>query len=506
MAYKNKNNKNTNKSKFNKDSKDKLNRKKDPKQQGKSSDNVTQKSYYPDYSQNLSLISRLRAGKPGSIVKVRHFEVGAVDVGTIDYLKSHITSAINTLATQRGYQSSVDFSVVEDYVDKLIELEITAATFVRTQNLVNLQDILGNPVGKAFCTISQDYITNPDQFFNASAFLINATYKKEAFSESISNHTYSTEFVSPMSKLLTTPHLHAQIAAYFGVIHQDIEGDDDSVYDVLWNNYTSTTFAELKTSIAALKSVILTYPDLELILKSIGFSTFEEIGEEFTRDRLQQSVLIRNDGFFKAMLYNSKVDVELVRGSASTPAQVVYTTNYSYPDTFLNNVSSLDNILDPQVSGISEINKIAYTNLKMFSTGMVFRSYNSISKNVYGTVNMISVKPISAISRWTFDGRLFGAAGGVGTGKLNHNYLINLFSTFRDSDMIIPDDGTRHAALTYEAASGPDPAFISIEISTISPTSSNLLETGNRLTISDALDAQLYLDNRKVFLLYGTVE
>lgn len=503
MAYKkNSNNKKSNNN--NKDYKNKLKEKKDFKQQGKKSDKVDQQPYYPDYSQNLSLISRLRAGKPGSIVKVRHFEVGAVDVGTLDYLKSHITSAINTLATQRGYQSTVDFSTVEDYVDKLIDLEIAAATFLRTQNLVKIEDVLGTPVGEAFYTVSRDYISNPDGFYSSTAFNVGATYKKAAFAESVTNHAYSTEFVSPMSKLLTTPHLHSQIASYFGVVHADMESDDDSVFNVLWNEDTPLTFAELKTLIGNVKAVIVTYPDLELILRSLGFSSFEEIGEEFQRDRIQQSMTIRNDGFFEAMLHNSKVNIEILRTSAELPAEVVYTTNSSYPDTFLNDVSSTSTILDPQASGISTINKIAYVALKMFSTGMVYRNYNVISRQTDGSIFRGFFKTFNAIEKWCFDESVIGSPYGQHTGKIDNIYLNNLFTRFKDIDMMIPDDGTQEAVLTA-TMENPQLYVIDIEIKETAETYAGN-ESGNRLSVSDALDATLYLDNRKIFLLYGTVE
>lgn len=504
MAYKNNKN-NKRKSNINKDSKTLLNNKKDVKQE-KISGDVSQKSYYPDYSQNLSLISRLRTGQPGSIVKVRHFEVGAVDVGNLDYLKSQITSSINTLATQRGYQSTVTFSTVEDYVDKLINLEIAAATFVRTQNLVKVEDILGNSVGEAFYTISKDYFTDPNRFYNTNAFAVDAVNLKAAFAEAVSNHAYSTEFVSPMSKLLTTQHLHSQILAYFGVVHADIESNDDSVYNVLWNQHPAVTFAALKSLISNIKSVILSYPDLELILRSIGFSSFEEIGEEFQRDRIQQSMTIRNDGFFNAMLHNSKVDIEIVRASESTPAALVYTTNNTYPDTFLNDVSSTLTVMDPAATGVSAINKIAYTTLKMFSTGMVYRNFNIMAKSSLDAINMLVLKPFTAITRWRLAPEVMHATGGFNTGKVSAQFLNNLFTDFRDNDIRIPDNETQEAYLQFNAASSPDPAFISLTVREVPESVKALNEGGNRLTVSDALDATLYLDNRKVFLLYGTVE
>lgn len=504
MAYKNKNKtKTNNKSKVDKDPKDKSMKKGKPRQGAKSPDKVDQKSYYPDYAQNLSLISRLRAGRSGTIVKVRHFEVGAVDVGTIDYLKSHITSAINTLATQRGYQSTVDFSVIEDYVDKLINLEIAAATFVRTQNLVKIEDILGNQVGEAFYKLSRDYMVDPDKFYISSHFEVASAKNKAVFAEAVTNHAYSTDFVSPMSKLLTTPHLHAQILAYFGVVHLDVQSDDDSVFNILWNEDTPISFAELKTLIDQVRTVILNYPDLELILRSIGFSSFEEIGEEFPRDRIQQSMTIRNDGFFNAMLHNSKVNIELIRITESSPASLVYVTNHSYPDTFLNDVSSIATVMDPTATGVSSVNKADYIALKMFATGMVYRNFNIVYKKTDGSIAKTYMKPIAAIDRWSAVPDTLGSPNGSGTGKINSGFISNLFNMYRDRDLMIPDDGTRFASLRHAAASGPDPASVYVVLET---KSQGVLEQGNRLSVSDALDASLYLDNRKMFLLYGTVE
>lgn len=461
---------------------------------------------YPDKLANFNVISRLKTSSLGSILKVRHFMVEATDLGDLSYSKSMINSAINAFVTQRGYTSTVTYDVVQEYVNWVITLEMTAAAFVRTQNCVLLEDITGRKVGKAFYSPQAPGIsTNAEMLFTG----ITGTAVPR-FNDSLSNHIYSTAFVSPMMKILTTPQLHSIIPGLFKGVFQSNQLDDDAVFDVYWpDGLLSHNYTALLAQIAWAKSLLLLHPDLELILRSIGFQTFEELGEEFQRDRYQQSIIINKDGTSEAMLLNSKVRIPFLQNSEQVNASYAI-TNGSYPDTFIHDLSSDSCLLDVG-AGIRTLNKVSYMMLKLFSTGIRFDSVYMMSLYLNAGIKTevsLSIMPLFIAFRQYYfdDASLIEAGGGPGTGKLSTVFLKNLFSIIPARVGIgLPVDNTEFLSFKKGLNDISNTPEVTVSYGKIENTN-GIYDIGNNVSVSDALDAQLYLNNRQVFVVFGIVE
>lgn len=452
-------------------------------------------------------VARLKTNKFGMFYKVGHFEVDESSLGNYDYLKPRIESLINKFIIERGITTTTTtYGVVIAHLDLIMEAISAAMVFVRTQNLLQVRDLTGKTLPSAFYNVHDigSQIVSAEQFY--SSYAVSSSNR---FNDSITNHAFQTDFISPLGEIMATPHLVAKLAELFMPIHRSKLSEDDEIFHVFWPN-SATTYTALKALLSNIAAAYVTYPDLKLILEQLGLKQMKDIGlDHFKRDATQQTILVREDGLSDIIIANSKYKIPFKEYSDSGVVSFLEMHN-SYPSTFYKDVFNHRSLIGKQESDVlMSIGVPQYLTAKIFSGGLFFLGTRSVSQYTTGGTNVtetaVTVAPIlNGLIGKSIGATAINSGGAAGTGVVNEYWIDHVFGQAVHRGIHIPCAGNEF----IQFSKGVNGA-ITPEVRTqgfYSSTTNLNYSVGNKLSTYDMLDASFYLDNRKLFLFFNITQ
>lgn len=462
----------------------------------------SEKVIVPDLrASQISGVSRLKTNKFGIFYKIAHFEVDDQGIGSMNILENQITTTINRFSTERGYTSTVDFAIIQAHLKKVFSVLAGTAALLRVQNALKYRSATGEILPSGFYTIP-----SPGTYDSAERLYTGITVSATGsrFNDSITNHSWTTDLVSPMLNVYATQHMIDTVIGVFSSIHRSTSMRDEEMFHAFWPKNT-ISYSDLKSDISGVLQDYVDYPDLELILNLLGLKPIANLNFDLNRDAAQQTIFVRTDGYSDMMLANSQWFIAYNEYTTSVAPSNIK-ANEGYPATFLSLPGSDATILDPQELSIRSIPKETYLSLKLFNDGIrylglfVQGKYTTGGSNVTIFERFILPFALPGI-RKTFGSTTIAGAGGAGTGVLDATWLGHLNSA-DIADAGLPWDGFNYLEVTKGTNSLSDPE-LRLRTLSLAQTSANY-SVGSKMTTFDLVDAQFYLDNRMVYLVNGS--
>lgn len=399
----------------------------------------------PVTGDTLLLIPTQLTTNTGECFILREFVVDPTLLGNLNSLDNIFEAAIGRFSTERGYTSTVTPAIIKAYITSAVKSAALFLTLKRNQDFAKIRDGSGRLMGSSLAT----RMTDTDLDVITTLYSSSSAPGTSAFYQaSITNHGWSTSYVSEFENIMLTPVALSNLMEMFSVVH-DSYNDDSSIYDIA---YPSTRLAfptptAILTALQATTALLAAQPDLVSILGILGFSFVGDFNMDWRRDTLQETVLLRKDGWFKQILRTNSVSISWLN-TADEAVLTQFNTYSVYDPSFWIPPVAMTSYLDGKPAGVP-LDKLTYMQFKMYSGVTVGAALRFVAAHIIylnsGALNVATSHAliVQALHQTGEDAIYDDASGGPDTAYVTNTWKYNVkVMAYRGPDARIPDSSS----------------------------------------------------------------